>query len=61
MVKSRTLQPGQLGLNPDSAVEQLGNLIQGASLYLCSAAECQRGSMASGSPARSAKYLSAMS
>lgn len=61
VVKSRTLQPGQLGLNPGSAVEQLGNLIRGASLYLCSATECQCGSMTSGSPALSAKYLMAMS
>lgn len=31
MGKSRTLQPGQLGLKPDCAMEQLGNLIQEAS------------------------------
>lgn len=61
VVKSRALQPGQLGLSPESAVEQLGNLIRGASLYLCSAAECQCGSTTSGSPALSAKSLMAMS
>lgn len=61
MVKSRTPQPGQLGLNPACAVLQLGKLSQGASLNFCSAAECQCGSVTSGWPALSAKYLVSMS
>lgn len=57
VVKSRTLQPGQLGLKPDSAVEQLGSLVQEAALHLHTAVKRQRGSMTSGLTSPGAKYL----
>lgn len=43
VVKNRILQPGQLGLKPDSAVERLGSLVQEAALYLHTTMKWQSG------------------
>lgn len=60
-LRAGPLQAGQLGLKPDSAVEQLGSLVQEAVLYLHTAAKRQSGSMTSGLTSPGAKYLMATS